>query len=244
MNEAQVITIIISVAAFGVAAYGILERRLAARRSERLRLTTIVENLAKVRLELIEMASKGQTIGDVVEAVNARLEVLSQQALSLIVQEHSLTITSTECREVAVGLEQAGYIEDAEFIWDMALERAAKEGDTQVLFASRGYAFFLFRTQREGEARKVLEEALAKHSTNTESSGLVHAYTLKIWIVYEIQTEGPEAKLVPQLTQQLAKLDSLFATPRGKAMFKDVAESGNVIIRIEKPELNAGPPPE
>ena len=40
-----------------------------------MRLASIVENLTKVRLELLELAEKGQAIGDVVEAVNTRIEV-------------------------------------------------------------------------------------------------------------------------------------------------------------------------
>jgi hypothetical protein len=73
MDTAQVVSILISGAAFAVVAYGIFERRLGARRSERVRLTGIVENLTKVRLELLDLVAKGQTIGEVVEAVNARV---------------------------------------------------------------------------------------------------------------------------------------------------------------------------
>jgi len=64
MDTAQIITIIISVGAFGVAAYGILERRLAARRSERIRLTTIVENMTQVRRDLVELSHQGGAFGE------------------------------------------------------------------------------------------------------------------------------------------------------------------------------------
>jgi len=152
MDTAQIISIIISVAAFMVAAYGIVERRVAATRTERIRLTTIVENMVQIRKELIELSQQGQTSGNIIEAISARLEILAQQAIFLV-QRHSLTITSTECREIAIGLEQAGYLEDADFMWDMAHERAKKEGDTQELYASRGHAYYLFRSQRATEAR-------------------------------------------------------------------------------------------
>jgi len=200
-----------------------------------------VENLTKVRLELLELVAKGQTIGDVVEAVNTRVEVLSQQALSLI-QEHSLTVTSTECREVAYALYLAGYQDDAEFMWGLARERAQKEGDTQELYAGRGYAYFLFNTQRESEAREILQEGLSNHETNTESASLAHTLTLKQWIYYEAQAQGPEAKLVAELTERAARLESNFSSMAGKAKFKEVIESGNVVIHIEKAALDGGQP--
>jgi hypothetical protein len=241
VDTAQIISTLISLAAFGVAAYGITERRLGARRSERVRLTTIVENLTKVRLELLDLVAKGQTIGDVVEAVNARVEVLSQQALSLI-QQHSLTVTSTECREVGYALQLAGYREDAEFMWDLACERAQKEGDTQVLYASRGYAYFLFYTQRESKAREILQETLSNHETDNESASLAHVLTLKQWVEYEVQAQGPEAELVLELTKQIVDLESHFSSAAGKAKFKEVIENGNIVIRIERAELNSGHP--
>ena len=74
MNTAQIISIIISVAAFGVAAYGIAERQVAAARAERIRLTTIVENMAQIRRELVEMSVRGENTGNTVEVISARLE--------------------------------------------------------------------------------------------------------------------------------------------------------------------------
>jgi hypothetical protein len=218
VNTAQIITIIISVGAFLIAAYGIFERRLAARRSERLRLTAIAENMTQVRRELIELGEKKQTSGNIIEVINTRLEVLSQQALSLV-QQHSLTITSTECREIAINLEQTGYREDAEFVWELARERAKKEGDTQELYVNRGYAYFLFRSERDAEAREILQEALSRHATNNDVQRAAHAETLRTWAVWETQLEGPGAQLVTELNNQLDELGRSFSTPRGKAMF-------------------------
>jgi uncharacterized 2Fe-2S/4Fe-4S cluster protein (DUF4445 family) len=90
----------ISSAALAVAAYGIIERGKAASRTERIRLTSIIDDLAKARYDLTELGSKGTLVGDLIEALHARQEVLSQQALSLV-QKHSLEITSSELRELA-----------------------------------------------------------------------------------------------------------------------------------------------
>jgi hypothetical protein len=218
MDIAQ-ISVIISASAFVVAAYGILERRITARRAERIRLTTIVEDLTKTRLELYELASNGITMGDRIEALNTRLEVLSQQALSLI-RQHSLTITSTECREVAFDLMQAGYQDNAEFMWNLARERAQKEGGIQALFASRGYAYFLFHTQREDEAREILRNALSDYAADTEPQRLQHIQTLRQWILFEYQTEGPQSNSAHQLEKQVAELGKTFTTEGAKARLK------------------------
>ena len=226
VSTAQIVSIIISIAAFLVAAYGIIERRMTATRSERIRLTTIVENLTQVRRSLTELAQQGQTSGGMVEVVNTRLEVLSQQALSLV-QQHSLTVTSTECREIAFDLELTGYKEDADFMWGLAQERAKKEGDIQELYASRGYAYFLFRSDRATEARVILQEALSSYPNETDAQRLVKVETLKSWEIWEIEVEGSGAQMVTSLNEQLEELGHGFSTPRGKAMFASSVGSIN-----------------
>ena len=234
MDTAQIITIIISVGAFGVAAYGILERRLAARRSERIRLTTIVENMTQVRRELIELGEQGKTSENIIEVLNSRLEVLAQQAVSLV-QQHSLTITSTECREIAIGLEQTGYREDAEFMWGLAKERAKKEGDTQELYASRGYAYFLLRTQREEEARRVLEDALSRYTIDSEPRRLAHVETVVAWTTWEAGNLGSGSKVVADLNRRVDELGRGFSTSRGRDMFQR-AIRGSIRASIEGPQ--------
>jgi hypothetical protein len=211
------ISVIIGLAAFGVAAYGIFERRRMASTSERIRLTSIVDEITQVRYSLTELGSKGTTSGNLVEAANSRIEILSQQALALT-RQHEVTITSSECREVALGLEETGYLEDSDEMWELAQKRAQKEGDTQVLFAARGYAWFLFRSQREAEAREVLRQALSRHPTEIDSQRLAHAETLSIWATWEIETQGPGAEIVAELAQQINELADACTTPRGKAM--------------------------
>jgi hypothetical protein len=216
MNTALISTII-SVAAFAVAAYGILERRKAASRAERIGLTTIIDELAQTRYQLTDVASKGTTKCDLIEALNTRIELLSQQAKSLI-QEHALTITSTECREVAYCLKLAGYVEDSDDVWQVARDTARPEGRTQEFFANSGYAYFLFDTERADEAREILQVALSHHPTNTDSERISHASTPNAWVGWEIRTQGPEAPIVAELSQQIDELISACSTPAGKQM--------------------------
>src|SRR5258708_114153 len=111
------LSVIISLAALGTAIYGIFERGRAARRAERIRLTSVIEELAKSRYQLVELASQGTVSGDIIEALHSRQELLGQQALSLL-QKHSLEVTSSELRELAFDLEEAGFKEDASVMWE------------------------------------------------------------------------------------------------------------------------------
>jgi len=78
----------------------------------------------------------------------------------------------------------------------------------------------------------MLQEALSRHVTDTDTKRLAHAETLVAWTAAETALEGPQAQLVAQLTRQLANLKNTFSTPRGKAMF-DNAVKGIDIASIE-----------
>src|SRR5215472_15646170 len=105
--DIAIASVLISFGAFGTAVFGIFERGRAASRAERLRLASIIETLTEIRVKLAELVSAGQPNGNVIEALHARQELLSQQAVSLL-QKHTLTITSAECRELAWHLEEVG----------------------------------------------------------------------------------------------------------------------------------------
>jgi hypothetical protein len=151
--------------------------------------------------------------GNSLEVLNARIEILSQQALSLL-QTTKLQITSVECREIAMALEAAGFAEDAEYVWNRARESSRKESDIHELYASRGFAYFLFRHERGEEARQVLQEALERHSHDNDSSRWVHAETLRTWITWELDTRGPTAPIITELSRQINELVDACTTAR------------------------------
>jgi hypothetical protein len=215
--DVAVISVLISFGALGTAIYGIFERGRAASRAERVRLTAIIENLAETRGKLEELVSNNVTSGNKIEVLHSRQELLAQQAISLI-RKHELTITSTECRELAYNLEEIGFREDAEAIWAMALENAPSEGDTQAFFASRGFAWFLFRSQRETEARQVLQEALSKYPTESDIDRSTRAETLRIWAGWEIDLQGPGVPIAADLSRQISDLADSCNSVRGRAM--------------------------
>jgi hypothetical protein len=211
------VSVAISLAALGTAVYGIFERGNAAKRAERVRLTTIVEDLAKIRGEIVELVSKGITAGDQVEQIHGRMELLAQQALSLV-QAHHLTITSSEYREIAIGLEEAGFTDNAHDMFLLAREHARAEGEVQELYANRAYAYFLFRTQRADEARTTLREALSRYPQRNDLNRMFHANTLRIWLQFELEADGPQSPRVAELGRQIDELINACSTSRGRTM--------------------------
>jgi hypothetical protein len=134
------ISILISLAALGISIYGVFEKRSSARRAERLRLISLTDNLGELIGELIDKAKSGEVMGDTIENLNSRIELTAQQALSLI-QKHTLDVTGAELRTVAQALEESGLNEDAQQVWELAVDSRPK-GDVQWVYAQRGYAYF------------------------------------------------------------------------------------------------------
>ncbi|MBM0275786.1 hypothetical protein [Micromonospora tarensis] len=212
--ELSLLSFAISFAALLVAAYGILERHQVARRADRLRLTVITGELA----ELLEGLVKAEiTTGDLVENVHTRMEVLAQQALSLI-RAHEVSLTSAELRVIAVALEETGYNEASEGIWGVAGETARSEGRRQMVYANRGHAYFLFRRHREVEARTLLEATLSQVAASSDDERLVRLETFAHWRVWEAEVAGPQSREVADLGERIDRILQEFSTSRGRAM--------------------------
>jgi Helix-turn-helix domain of resolvase len=207
----------ISFLALLVAGYGIIERRQSSNRADRLRLSVITGELATIRLQLVETAAEGYTMGDRIEALNSRVELLAQQALALI-SEHALTVTSTECREVALALENSGYRDDSEDIWLLAQEHAHREGPTQDLYATRGFAYFLFREERIQKARELLGKGIDAHTIMNDNDRLQVALTLRQWAVWEQVTSDNGSEFVKQLHTRIELLAAQCTTLHGQEM--------------------------
>ncbi|MBC8990258.1 hypothetical protein H9X95_08815 [Micromonospora chalcea] len=204
----------ISFAALLVATYGILERHQVARRADRLRLTVITGELAKLREDLVKAETN---TGNLIENVHSRMEVLAQQALSLI-QAHEVSLTSAELRVIAMALEETGYNEASEGIWGVASETARGEGKRQLLYANRGHAYFLFRRYRESEARTLLEAAVSDGEASFDDERMVRLQTLVHWRVWEAEVAGAESRQVADLSKRIDRILQEFTSPRGKAM--------------------------
>ena len=204
------------------------ERECRQKSESAFRLTAIVENIVKARGEIVELAAADITAGDRIEVINARMEMLAQQARSLL-QEHHLHVTSTECREIAAAFEEAGFIDVVDEIWLVARDKAREEGDIQELYSSRGYSWFLFRNQRKEEARRILQEALSRLPKEKDSDRLVRAQTLRIWLGWEIDIDGPTSAAVTRLRGQIDEAINACVTPRGKQMASKWKYSANAM---------------
>src|SRR4051812_10373546 len=139
--------VLISVAALALSVYGVIERRGAARRAERLRFAGLIDDLNDLRLAYRHPTTVLE-FGDEADAINGRAELLAVQAFLL--QQRLHDITSPEYRTLAYALSRSGYPAEADQSWREALLAAEEEGPTQQLFAHRGYAFFLFGAGRPG----------------------------------------------------------------------------------------------
>jgi hypothetical protein len=228
----------ISLAAFVIALYGVFERGAAAKRAERLRLTSIVEGIAKLRRELVESAASGTIIGDSIEVLSAQLELLAQQAWSLVTS-HELDITSTEYREIASAFEQVRFVDLADEMWQLALKLGAEEGEAQKLYASRGYAYFLFRNERADAARQLLEVALSEHVCNTDGDRVAHAETLRHWLVWEMSTHDNEPQVAMSFKRRIDDIVESCITRRGK----EIASQYAIQISIEPARDGPNSPP-
>jgi hypothetical protein len=215
------VSVIISLGALGVAIYGIFERGRAAGRAERIRLTSIVDDLARSRADFVDRQLSGELNPSVVEAYHARTGVLSQQAFSLI-RGHALAVTSAECREVAYHLEDNGFDSDADSAWQLAQAQAELEGTMQVLYASRGYAYFLFRKDRPDEARELLQKALSEYPEANDRDRISRAETLNTWAGYERGLDGPLAPRAVDLNRQISALAGACVSPFSKDQLRQM----------------------
>lgn len=210
MEAKDVATISISLAALLIALYGIVERRKTSTRAERIRLGEIVDELNRCALDL----ATHQLSDSVVEALNTRRELLGQQAKALL-KAYRSTITSAEFRVLAFALAGAGYDEDAEDVWNLAVTAGGREGTMQHVYSLRGYAYFLFERTRVDEARELLRQARKVTRLATKARRHHDLHTLMKWAANEIEygdnkkalelldeAEGMVADFTPRLARQ------------------------------------------
>ena len=210
--EPQYVSFVISLFALLVAAYGIYERRSAAARVERVRLSAITDDLEKLKLELI---AEAESVGDRVEALHSRMELLAQQGLSLL-REHGVHANSTECRSLAYLLDEISYTDDANEVWVDAVKQSWSEGNIQILYATRGYSYYLFRHGRQDEARQRLNSATNRIPPTDDVGRLLLAETFSSWAYWEARMFQPDRGVVNNLLERIRTLANECESPRKK----------------------------
>jgi len=182
LDRVQAGVVLISLAALAVSLYGILERRGAARRAERLRFASLIDDLNELRLSY-RHPTTALEFGDEADAINGRAELLAVQAFLLRQRLHD--ITSPEYRTLAYALSRSGYPAEADQSWREALLAAEEEGPTQQLFAHRGYAFFLFGVGRPEEAREQMRLGLKAIGSAEDNARIHQIKTYVYWAIEE-----------------------------------------------------------
>jgi hypothetical protein len=154
----------ISLVALAVSLYGIVDRRGVAHRSERLRFMTLVEDLQRRP-----------------DGENAEIPAVQ----AFLLQRTLHDVTSPEYRTLGAALSRSGYPAEAEQCWREALVEAEDEGPTQVLFAHRGYALFLFAAGRPEEGREHMWLGLKAIGSNDDTARIHRIRTYKYWAAEE-----------------------------------------------------------
>ncbi|MGX6607438.1 hypothetical protein ACWKSP_35735 [Micromonosporaceae bacterium Da 78-11] len=220
-------TLTISLLALVISVYGVAERRQAARRAERLRFTTIVDDLNGLHLEHLQ-APGGLAPGDLTDGVNARRELLAVQALTLL-GVVGKTLTSPECRALAHALSRSGYPTEADEVWRKAVAIAPGEGTTPSVWAHRGYAYHLFAEGRLDEARAQMRAAVEVVDSPGDTATVRRIETLKYWAVEERRANPggrQEKTLLAEATTAIDSLTTPHLRQRTRSFLQDQPSEG------------------
>jgi len=220
LDRVQAGVVLISLVALAVSLYGILERRGAARRAERLRFATLIDDLNTLRLAY-RHPTTALEFGDEADAVNARAELLAVQAFLLRKRLHD--ITSPEYRTLAYALSRSGCPAEADQCWRESLLAADDEGPAQQLFAHRGYAFFLFGAGRPEEAREQMRLGLEAIGSADDNARIHQIKTYVYWAIEERAAGGAAAELRERAAEEVGLLDNEHARRRMRTFLESPA---------------------
>jgi len=191
----DLISILISGAAFCVALYGILERGLAARRALRVRLTELIDDLVQIDVSqrlLDHDQGKPEDVKAAVRDGNAlRRALLAAQAVDILFK-YKRRITIPEYVSLAEALRETSDTTGQRRVLEAAVAELKAESPFQQAAAWRAWAWFNFQQGHVEIARKAVRRSLdIRHPVDdiTRHEKLV---TLLSWFDYEFQTNPAE----------------------------------------------------
>ncbi|WP_328475176.1 hypothetical protein OHA21_17850 [Actinoplanes sp. NBC_00393] len=211
MTSGNYAALFISALALAISVYGVLERRNAARRAERLRLAALIAELDGLHFEQLSPPD-GVALRDFVDTINSRRGLLCAQVLNLLPQFRK-EIISSELRVLAYALSRAGYPDEANRIWMNAVDMAVKESMPLALFARRGYAYFLFNAGRTTEGRTMMRTAVDA-LTDTDDGLVMKIETLRFWSIEELDASPGDTTAADDLLDEARELACRVAAPR------------------------------
>jgi len=197
MISGQAVTVSVSVAALAVSIYGIVERRVTLRKTERVRVTELVDELTG-----IDIAESKERDIDASLFVQ-RKEVLVQLAVSLLNRSTSRSMTAVEYRRLAIAAEECGYSETADALFRKATTaRAGADIGVQTVYAERTRAMALYRAGRPAEGRAIFERMTREESERSDLERFQLVATLHFWS----QWESPDDAEGRARLEEIAKL--------------------------------------
>jgi len=196
MEIEQVIAISLGAVALALALVSIV---LTLRREEgdrarafRQDLSRIIQELSSARAEEQSLVRSGATEHEGVhlqrwQLLWQRMDLLVRRATCLVSARPQLA-TDIDYVILAQALHLSRMWDRAERAWQEAVERAPSP-DYRALNL-RGYAEFLFATDRKEEGRKAYRKALGSLPSNTDSNRYVNGYTYQLWMQLEYSDVG------------------------------------------------------
>jgi hypothetical protein len=218
MPSVDVPSLVISLIAVAISAYGIGERRFEIRQAERLRFATIIDELNSLHLQHLQ-ATADLTDGDITDAVNGRRELLASQGHAMLKKLRN-GVTSPELRTLAHALVRAGYPVEAGATWELAVRTASGEGRTQSLFAHRGRAYYLFDQGHVVRARTSMRQAIEAIGSADDASIIHQIKTLKYWSEAELR-EDPAAPQAAALLDEARQAVTTLAGAHAQRLMRD-----------------------
>jgi hypothetical protein len=118
-------------------------------------------------------------------------------------------VSSPEFRTLAFALGRVGYRKEAEQMWREATRAARQEGATGMLYAHRGFAYFLFGEARLDEGRVEMELALEAIGSADDAARVHQIKTLKFWSNAEHRASGAGPEVAALIERAERVHDSL-----------------------------------
>jgi tetratricopeptide (TPR) repeat protein len=200
----QTFTLLISLCAFLVSLYSMIERRLELHRGLRFRLGQVADTLNELKV------TEESTDPDDLSAINFRRELLIHQAVSLVGSrkwKRAWKLSSIEYRAIAWAASDVNDAESARRFFELALQSAETEGATAASYAYKGYADFLFSMGEVDAGRQMYKKAMEVNKPPMDSWAKIRvAETAVNWAGNEFNTLGGSEERAEELFQQAEKL--------------------------------------
>lgn len=203
MNGQGIVTVTISSLALIISIYGIYERRVAAYKALRIRLTELLDSLATINAA-IETAYAGKSPSEAQQILQYQAErqaLLAAQSLDLVNQYRG-HITTPEYVNLAKALRSIGHTTAELTIWKQAVQFASKHDTFYLAAAWKGLGWYLFEQRDVGPAREALRHFLDAKEPIHDTERYDRITTLLSWCDFELGLIPVDVEMVKNLLHE------------------------------------------